>query len=196
MNVYVGGKKIRVQPSMAIGKGGEADVYDIGGGRALKVFKGPRHPDLRGAAAEQRAAEQRIAVHQRKLREFPTCLPERVVSPEELATNRRRNGSIVGYAMRLIGGAELLHRFAEPRMRRRGASGNQVTSVLCDLRRTVEAVHAADVVIGDFNDLNVLVSGDRAYLIDADGNFMGMLDSHEPRETQLQKLRRLADTAD
>lgn len=34
------------------------------------------------------------------------------------------------------------------------------------------------------------------YLIDAEGNFMGMLDSHEPRETQLQKLRRLAGTAD
>jgi len=34
------------------------------------------------------------------------------------------------------------------------------------------------------------------YLVNAEGNFMGMLDSHEPRETQMQKLRRLADTAD
>lgn len=30
------------------------------------------------------------------------------------------------------------------------------------------------------------------YLMDADGNFAGMLDMHEPRETRLQKLRRLA----
>lgn len=33
------------------------------------------------------------------------------------------------------------------------------------------------------------------YLRDAEGEFIGMLDSHEPRETQLQKLRRLAGTA-
>lgn len=30
------------------------------------------------------------------------------------------------------------------------------------------------------------------YLMDADGKFAGMLDMHEPRETRLQKLRRLA----
>jgi len=33
------------------------------------------------------------------------------------------------------------------------------------------------------------------YLIDGDGELVGMLDSHEPRDIQLQKLRRLADTA-
>lgn len=33
------------------------------------------------------------------------------------------------------------------------------------------------------------------YLIDAEGEFMGTLDLHEPRENQLQKLRRLAETA-
>jgi protein SCO1/2 len=30
------------------------------------------------------------------------------------------------------------------------------------------------------------------YLMDAEGKFFGMLDMHEPRETRLQKLRRLA----
>ncbi|HWK33261.1 MAG: SCO family protein [Parvibaculum sp.] len=33
------------------------------------------------------------------------------------------------------------------------------------------------------------------YLIDAEGEFMGTLDLHEPKENQLQKLRRLANTA-
>lgn len=33
------------------------------------------------------------------------------------------------------------------------------------------------------------------YLIDAEGDFMGTLDLHEPRGNQLQKLRRLAETA-
>lgn len=34
------------------------------------------------------------------------------------------------------------------------------------------------------------------YLMDAKGKFSGMLDMHEPRETRLQKLRRLADGGD
>ncbi|MEP9370133.1 SCO family protein [Ancylobacter polymorphus] len=33
------------------------------------------------------------------------------------------------------------------------------------------------------------------YLFDAEGDFAGTLDLHEPRETQLQKLQRLAETA-
>lgn len=33
------------------------------------------------------------------------------------------------------------------------------------------------------------------YLIDAEGEFMGTLDLHESQDTQLQKLRRLAETA-
>jgi len=168
MNVFLGSRKIRLQPAMAIGKGGEADVYDIGNGLALKIFKAPSHPDLAGLPMEQQAARARIAMHQRKLRDFPAGLPERVVGPEALATNRRSGGSVVGYAMRLIAGADLLNRYAEPRIRRRGVDGNRVSAVLRDLRRTVDAVHAAAVVIGDFNDLNVLVAGERAYLIDAD----------------------------
>lgn len=33
------------------------------------------------------------------------------------------------------------------------------------------------------------------YLIDANGKFIGTLDSHEPRKTRIQKLRRLANSA-
>jgi len=173
VKVYLGGKKIRVEPAMAIGKGGEADVYDIGNGLALKIFKTPKHPDLAGFPSEQQAAKDRIAMHQHKLRAFPKGLPERVVAPESLATTRGANGTVVGYAMRLIAGADLLHRFAEPRIRRRGVDGNRVTAVLRDLRRSVKSVHTAGVVIGDFNDLNVLVVSERAYLIDADSYQFG-----------------------
>ena len=168
MSVYLAGKRLRLLPAMAVGKGGEADVYDIGGGQVLKLFKGPGHPDLSHSPIEQAAAASRLATHQRKLREFPAGLPERVVVPEALATDRKRNGAVVGYAMRFVTGGELLYRLAEPRMRRHRVTGNQVASLLCDLRATVAALHRRAVVIGDFNDLNVLVCGERAYLIDAD----------------------------
>lgn len=68
----------------------------------------------------------------------------------------------------VLAGAELLRRYAEPRFRRTQVSGSEVVEILSDLCQTVVRVHAAGVVIGDFNDLNVLVSGRRAYLIDAD----------------------------
>ncbi|HUH05016.1 MAG TPA: hypothetical protein VML75_23625 [Kofleriaceae bacterium] len=168
MNVYVRGKKVRLDPARALGKGGEADVYDMGSGLALKVFKQPEHPDLAASPADQRAARVRLDEHQTKLGAFPAGLPDRVVAPEALATARSRGGRIVGYAMQRIDQAELLYRFSEPRLRRQLGDPNLVVAALRDLRGTVEALHAAQVVIGDFNDLNVLVAGQRAYLIDAD----------------------------
>lgn len=169
-SLHVAGARVRLDPSMLIGSGGEADVYDLGDGRALKLFKTETHPDLDGMPDEQAAARMRLVVHQDKLRDFPADLPDRVVVPRELVTSRRRGGPIVGYTMAMIPGAELLYRYSEPRVRRTSVSGNQVVGVLGDLRDTVEALHQRGVVIGDFNDLNVLVHGraGQAHLIDAD----------------------------
>lgn len=168
MNVYLDDRRIELRAAASIGTGGEADVYDIGGGRALKIFKDAGHPDFAGLDHARDAARQRLDTHQRKLPDFPRKLPERVITPMELARDRRKRGRIIGYSMRLVSGAELLYRYAEPRMRRQGVCGNQVVAFLRDLHETVGALHDAGVVIGDFNDLNVLVAGTRAYLIDAD----------------------------
>lgn len=166
MEVFVGGARIRLKPAQAIGKGGEADVYDIGGGRALKVFKGPGHPDLALDPVAQEAARQRLAEHQAKLPAFPSGLPDRVVAPQEVA--RDGAGAVVGYTMPLLRGAEVLFRYGERGSRGTGIDNAAVLRLFRDLRRSVEAVHRAGVVIGDFNDLNVLVRGDAAHLIDAD----------------------------
>ena len=48
MDVYLRGKRIKLDPTRSLGKGGEADVFDLGGGRALKLFKSPDHPDYQG----------------------------------------------------------------------------------------------------------------------------------------------------
>ena len=172
MNVYLDSRRVALDPAAAIGQGGEAEVFDIGGGQALKIFKGPQHPDYGGSPPEQDAAGRRLALHQSKLPGFPAGVPERVIAPARLATDRKRGGRIVGYSMRLVAGAELLARYADPQMRRQAQGlatpGNQAVAVLRDLHATVTALHRAGVIIGDFNDSNVLVSGQRAYLIDAD----------------------------
>jgi hypothetical protein len=164
-DAFVGGRRVRLDPARAIGKGGEADVYDIGGGVALKVYKAPDHPDLAGLPDEQRAARERLASRPAKLREFPRTLPPRVVAPLELASDR--HARTVGYTMRLVPGAEPLLRWGEPSFRR-AVPHAAVAPLFLDLHATVAHLHEAGVVIGDFNDLNVLVAAGAAHLIDAD----------------------------
>lgn len=167
MEVVIQGKRVRVQPNQGIGKGGEADVYDLGNGKALKVFKGPKHADYDGLPLEQQGAIARISEHQRKLPAFPRDLPPHVVVPEALAYDRG-GATIVGYVMALISGAELLRRYGERAFRTGAIPNDVVVRVFRDLHTTVSGIHARRVVIGDFNDLNVLVRGEDAFLIDAD----------------------------
>lgn len=167
MDVWLEGKKVRLDPQRALGKGGEADVFDLGDGRALKIFKPPEHPDYQGLPQEQAAARARLDEHQRKLRVFPTVLPARVVTPQALATDKKGR-EVLGYAMRKLDGVEPLRRFGEPSFRRAGGKASDAVAMLRGLHRTLDAVHTSGVVVGDFNDLNVLVSGTDAYFIDAD----------------------------
>ncbi|HTM23348.1 MAG TPA: hypothetical protein VL172_22655, partial [Kofleriaceae bacterium] len=165
--IWAGGAAVDVDPARLLGTGGEAEVYDVGGGRALKLFKPPDHPDLAGQPAAQEAARRRLAELPERLAEFPRGLPARVVAPERVATRGRR-GPVAGYLMRLVPGAESMWSLGDLAARRRPGAGNRAVAVLRDLHATVSAVHAAGVVIGDFNDLNVLVAGERTHLIDAD----------------------------
>ena len=163
--VQLGGRRLRLAPSALVGTGGEADVYDIGSGLALKLYKGPDHPDYRGLPDEQSAARERLATRGEKLRGFPRALPPRVVAPLEVALDRK--GQAAGYLMKLVRDAEPLNRWAEPAFRR-AIPPAAVIPLFTDLLATVARVHEAGAVIGDFNDLNVLAAGGLAYLIDAD----------------------------
>lgn len=166
MDVYVQNKRLRISPSASIGKGGEADIFDLGSGVALKLWKGPDHPDVHGLPAEEFAAAERLRLAQDKMRCFPRGLPDRVAVPMDLATEKK-SGMILGYTMRLISGAESLMSLSEP-ARRRTLDGNIVAKTLVDLWRTVSAIHATHVVLGDFNDLNVLVRENEAHIVDSD----------------------------
>jgi tRNA A-37 threonylcarbamoyl transferase component Bud32 len=162
--VVVGGQRVRLDPSTSIGKGGEAEVY-LYQGKALKVFKEPTHPDFQGDTHAQKAAKERIALHQRKLPAFPKGLPSQVIAPQELANDL--NGAVAGYTMTFLKGAEVLMRYADRGFRQQGVPNDQVTVIFKKLHGLVQQIHKAGVVMGDFNDLNVLVGQD-IYLVDAD----------------------------
>ncbi len=163
--LFLNHKKLTLKPQQFLGKGGEAEVYRLNRQQAVKLFKSPDHADYRGQVQEQQAARNRIAVHQQKLPLFPGNLPERVVVPMDWVRDDRQQ--IVGYTMRLLTGVEPLLRFCD-RNFRQSIPHQRVVQIFQDLHDTVSKLHFAGVVIGDFNDLNVLVRGTEAFLIDAD----------------------------
>ncbi len=167
MEVYLNQKRVKLNPKSAIGKGGEADIYDIGNGKVLKLFKPADHPDYALMPQEQQAATARLALHQQKLRVFPQNLPARVIKPETLATDKQ--GAILGYTMPFLQNTVTLLKYSDRNYRSaNGISPQFVTNLFRDLHNTVLQVHQANVTIGDFNDLNLLVSQNQVNLIDAD----------------------------
>jgi len=172
MDIYVAGKLHRLSPSKSIGKGGEADVYDLGNGQVAKIYKQPDHPDFDGLPDAKKAAEIRIAQHQTKLRAFPRGLPSRVVAPVELVTNKGGT-NVLGYTMPFLKGSKVLLQYTERSFRSAGVGNDVVTRIFRDLHGTVDSVHKAKVVIGDFNDLNILVKDEEAWVIDADSMQFG-----------------------
>jgi tRNA A-37 threonylcarbamoyl transferase component Bud32 len=171
--IFLDGKSLRLRPAELLAEGGEAEVYDLGDGTVVKRFKPPGHPDFAGDAAAQALVTSRLDEHQRKLRAFPANLPARVVTPRSLAFADKSERVVVGYRMTKVAG-EPLHHLGEPRWRRdRAVPAAEVVAPLVELFDTVAALHQRGVVIGDFNDLNILVDGPRAHLIDADSYQFG-----------------------
>ena len=165
--VYLGGTRVRLDPSQLIGEGGEAEVFLLPDGRALKLFKPAEHPDfaLQPAAAE--AARERLQEHQHKLEHFPPGLPAQVVVPVELAMSRASRGAVLGYAMRHVAPAQPLRSLWD--LRQRQTMGvEDVAAVFADLAGTVAALHARQMLVGDLNASNVLLQRRVAVLIDAD----------------------------
>jgi H/ACA ribonucleoprotein complex subunit 3 len=163
--VTIGGLKTSVDIKNMLGKGMEADVYRIDK-VALKLFKNSSHPDLL-TQADRDSARKKIQEHQQKLRQFPKNLPQHVVVPLDLAYSCT-DGKIVGYTMRLVDNAKQARVFGQISERSKGIDPNQIVDFFLDLHETVRGLHSRKVVIGDFNDLNVLVSGNEAHVIDAD----------------------------
>ena len=172
MYVYINSRRIRVNDTDSIGKGGEADIFRLDEKTALKIFKSPNHPDFQGLPGEQRAAELRIQQHQTKLRAFPKNLPVHIVKPIDFATDQS-GAKIIGYTMPFIKDAEVLMRYSDRNFREQGIDNETVMKIFRNLHATLGQTHGAGAVIGDFNDLNIMVLGTNAFIIDVDSMQFG-----------------------
>ncbi len=171
--VWIDGTRVALDPSALIGQGGEAEVYDLGDGRVLKWWKPADHPDYDGLPHEQANATRRLAEAPAKLRALPGNLPRAVVAPCGFALASKRSTQVVGYLMPKISGTPL-HQYGEIRWRRgHSVDGAELVAMLLALHDAIAGLHAAGVVIGDCNDLNVLVDGRRVHLIDVDSYQFG-----------------------
>lgn len=152
MRVFLNGQSITLGPRDLIGQGGEASVYGHAG-LALKLYHEP----------EDRAARDALQTRFRKLRAFPSGLPNRVLAPIGLVTDGRNRP--LGFAMRRALGAQDLF-LTKP-------GPKEAFTLFLGLARLLTEVHARSVVVGDLNDGNVLVDDTGIYLIDADSMQFG-----------------------
>lgn len=171
--VWIDGAKVALVPAMLLAQGGEAEVYDLGDGRVVKWWKPADHPDFEGLPDAQDVARKRLAEAAAKLRALPGRLPAAVVAPCGFALAAKKSSQVVGYLMPKVSGVPL-HAYGEPKWRRdHPVAGSEVVAALLALHEAIAALHAAGIVIGDCNDLNVLVDGPRVHLIDLDSYQFG-----------------------
>lgn len=171
--VWIDGAKVTLAPAALLGQGGEAEVYDLGDGRVLKWWKPADHPDYDGLPGAQDVARRRLVEQPIKLRALPGRLPAAVVAPCGFALAGKKSQQVVGYLMPKVSGVPL-HSLGEPKWRRDNpVAGADVVAALLALHDAIAELHRAGVVIGDCNDLNVLVDGRRVHLIDVDSYQFG-----------------------
>lgn len=170
------GDKIEIRDANRLGEGGEAWVFrcQIANSEfAAKIYKGPDAPDYEGDSEQDRAnregAKRRLETFANKIVSFPANVPDNVMRPLGLLYHRSKP---VGFYTRLVPEPrETLRRYCDIDFRLAGIDADGVVAMLINLHQTVARCHAAGLVLGDFNDLNVL--GLTPYIIDAESGSYG-----------------------
>jgi len=159
-----------------IGEGGEARIFSVPSGLVAKVYKGPDDPSFATGGSEEArnrdGAGRKLREIWGKLAAFPSGLPSSIVSPIELIASGGQN---VGYLMQSVASPHSRMRDWMDRTAFKSLSIDTVREAFIQLALTLPKLHDRGVVVGDFNDLNVLIPKTGPVLIDADsfqyGNF-------------------------
>jgi serine/threonine protein kinase len=165
MKVYLNQKEIALNTNNIVGEGGEAVIYKYSHKNVIKLFKSPQHPDFT-TLEEQQAVQKKLIDLQKKLISFPSSLPANVLFPKEVITDS--SGFILGYKMPFINDSEVLKKYSEKQYRTLGIDNNDIVEIFKKMFSTVKEIHKNDLIIGDFNDLNIMIKNNDPYFIDVD----------------------------
>jgi len=155
-----------------IGGGQEAVVYALDATTVAKIYRTPTDPFYANNPEEQQGAKARLAYIQSKLAIFPKRLPKQVITPLEFLYNGKKQ--LIGYTMPYIDNAYPLMLMGDVATRNKvGITNNDVINIFQNLHTTVTGLHQEQVIIGDFNDMNILVKNNKAFCIDTDSYQFG-----------------------
>lgn len=148
-----------------ITKGGEGEIYRLSRNELIKIYKSADHDDI--MTVEQRdAAKKRLNIVQTKLSNIPK-LPSNCIVPNQLVYNE--SGSlIIGFTMREVENSVPLAQYMEPNNFRKNIDNNVVVRLFRDIRMTYAKLHSRNVLVGDNNPYNILVSNKSPFFIDVD----------------------------
>lgn len=138
--VFVGGKRKRLVLEEAdfAARGGEGAVFFLGE-LAYKIYHEP----------QRMPPEKKLAALGR------LNLPN-VVAPADLVYDA--DARPIGFSMRRVPNAEYLSRlFSRTFRRERGLDGKATAEIVDKMRRTLTAMHSHQVIVADYNELNVLL---------------------------------------
>jgi hypothetical protein len=150
-------QKIRTDKLPILGSGGEAVVY-LAAGEALKVYHQPNSAAFANDQAQQLAAEQRLQTIGAKLAALQAlALPANAVQPSALLQHPKSK-AVLGYSMPLLSDAEALARLGERAFRASLGSKQASVALLLDLYDLIAALHRHNIILGDFNDQNAMLT--------------------------------------
>ena len=135
------GDIIRLNKSHFITSGGEGHIY------------------ARNGIAYKISIDPRTTIPYNKIQELSLIQNPNVIKPEDLLTNKR--GIPVGYSMKHISNTYVLCQLFPKAFRlREKLENNTVLDLILQLRKMIEDIHKAEILVVDLNELNFLVSKD------------------------------------
>lgn len=136
-----------------ITSGGEADIYkDKNKDILYKIFK--PHINIKSKEDKVKYLLQHI-------------LPDEIVKPIDIIFNNKNK--FVGYVMKMVVGNEMRLLSNNKYCKANNVNTKLILSILMKIRMVMEALHNRNIIIGDFNDQNILFDDNyNIYFIDCD----------------------------
>ena len=159
-----------------VGEGGEAVVYKKGTS-AFKIFRLPSDEfylgDMPDAIRMREQAAERLKAYPTKLVEFPLWLSAHLVGPRKLI-QMDKEYPVGGYEMALVDNAAPLRKYTRPKWKRQNkVTQENIGEIFLDLYDVLSEAHACGMLVGDFKPDNILVSGNKAFIVDAESMAYG-----------------------